>query len=98
MKKIIYIFLFINLINKMKSYSNKDIEKLISYISASKAIIIGAGAGLSTSAGFYLSGERFDKYFFDFKKKYNIHDMYSGSFILIQKKLSIGRLCLVTYI
>ncbi len=86
MKKIIYIILFINLINKMKSYSNKDIEKLISYISASKAIIIGAGAGLSTSAGFYLSGERFDKYFFDFKKKYNIHDMYSGSFYPYSKE------------
>ena len=80
MKKIIYIFLFINLINKMKSYNKNDIEKFISYISTSKAIIIGAGAGLSTSAGFLMSGERFDKYFFDFKKKYNIQDMYSGSF------------------
>ena len=54
MKNIIFIFLFLNLVNKMRSYSKNDIEKLISFISKSKAIIIGAGAGLSTSAGFYL--------------------------------------------
>jgi NAD-dependent SIR2 family protein deacetylase len=70
----------------MISYSKNDIEKFVSDISTAKAIIIGAGAGLSTSAGFYLSGERFDKYFFDFKKKYNIHDMYSGSFYPYSKK------------
>lgn len=44
------------------------------------AIIIGAGAGLSTSAGFTYSGERFEKYFFDFAKEYGINDMYSGGF------------------
>ena len=86
MKKIIYFFLLLNLIIKMEFYDDNDIKKVISYISNSKAIIIGAGAGLSTSAGFYLSGERFDKYFFDFKKKYNIQDMYSGSFYPYSKK------------
>ena len=86
MKNIIYFFLFLNLVNQMISYSKKDIEKFVSDISTAKAIILGAGAGLSTSAGFYLSGERFDKYFFDFKKKYNIHDMYSGSFYPFSKK------------
>jgi len=44
------------------------------------AIVIGAGAGLSTSAGFVYSGERFEKYFFDFAEKYGIRDMYSGGF------------------
>ncbi len=44
------------------------------------AIIIGAGAGLSTSAGFTYSGERFERYFFDFAIKYGIRDMYSGGF------------------
>ena len=44
------------------------------------AIIIGAGAGLSTSAGLSYSGERFHKYFYDFVEKYPIQDMYSGGF------------------
>ncbi len=43
-------------------------------------MVIGAGAGLSTSAGFSYSGERFEKYFADFKEKYSIQDMYSGGF------------------
>ena len=42
--------------------------------------MIGAGAGLSASAGFTISGERFDKYFFDFEEKYGIRDMYSRGF------------------
>ena len=44
------------------------------------AVLIGAGAGLSTSAGFTYSGPRFQKYFADFEKKYGFHDMYSGGF------------------
>ena len=83
--KIIY-GLFLILFKIMTSYNKNDLEKFVSYISASKAIIIGAGAGLSTSAGFYISGERFHKYFFDFEKKYNIKDMYSGSFYPYAKK------------
>lgn len=42
--------------------------------------MIGAGAGLSTSAGYEYSGERFEKYFSDFEAKYGFHDMYSGGF------------------
>ena len=42
--------------------------------------MIGAGAGLSTSAGFVYTGERFEKYFSDFAAKYGIQDMYSGGF------------------
>ena len=44
------------------------------------AVVIGAGAGLSTAAGFTYSGERFEKYFSDFGKKYGFKDMYSGGF------------------
>ena len=44
------------------------------------AVIIGAGAGLSTSAGFVYTGERFDRYFQDFSEKYHFRDMYSGGF------------------
>ena len=43
-------------------------------------IVVGAGAGLSTSAGFVYNGERFRKYFADFEEKYGFHDMYSGGF------------------
>lgn len=42
--------------------------------------MIGAGAGLSTSAGFVYEGERFQRYFSDFEKAYGFHDMYSGGF------------------
>ncbi|MBQ9154268.1 MAG: Sir2 silent information regulator family NAD-dependent deacetylase [Solobacterium sp.] len=43
-------------------------------------VIIGAGAGLSTAAGYTYSGERFERYFSDFRKKYGFTDMYSGGF------------------
>ena len=43
-------------------------------------MVIGAGAGLSTSAGFVYTGKRFEKYFSDFAAKYGIRDMYSGGF------------------
>jgi NAD-dependent SIR2 family protein deacetylase len=49
-------------------------------LESADAVIIGAGAGLSTSAGLTYSGERFEKHFSDFKEKYGIKDMYSGGF------------------
>lgn len=49
-------------------------------IETADAIIIGAGAGLSTSAGFTYTGSRFRQYFSDFEDKYGFHDMYSGGF------------------
>ncbi|MDE6639381.1 MAG: Sir2 silent information regulator family NAD-dependent deacetylase, partial [Acetatifactor sp.] len=42
--------------------------------------MVGAGAGLSTAAGFTYSGERFQTYFGDFASKYHFKDMYSGGF------------------
>lgn len=44
------------------------------------AIVIGAGAGMSVSAGFTYSGERFERYFSDFIRKYHFKDMYSAGF------------------
>lgn len=44
------------------------------------AVVVGAGSGLSTSAGFIYTGERFQKYFKDFIGKYGFPDMYSGGF------------------
>ena len=57
-----------------------NIEKLKEKIRTADAVVIGAGAGLSTAAGFAYSGERFEKYFSDFRKKYGFEDMYSGGF------------------
>lgn len=56
------------------------IARLKQEIEMSDAIVIGAGAGLSTSAGLTYSGERFERYFFDFAKKYGIRDIYTGGF------------------
>ena len=63
-----------------KGSREKQIELLKNEIQKADAVVIGAGAGLSTSAGFTYSGERFEKYFFDFIKEYEIRDMYSGGF------------------
>ena len=58
----------------------KDAATIQKWFSEAEAIVIGAGAGLSTSAGFTYAGERFEKYFSDFAKKYGFRDMYSGGF------------------
>ena len=63
----------------MKNYSEK-IEKIKALIDDADAVIIGAGAGLSTAAGYTYSGERFKKYFYDFYKKYGFDNMYYGGF------------------
>ena len=55
-------------------------ENIKSLLQNADSVLIGAGAGLSTSAGFTYSGPRFKKYFADFEKKYGFHDMYSGGF------------------
>ncbi|MGN0448100.1 MAG: SIR2 family NAD-dependent protein deacylase [Acutalibacteraceae bacterium] len=57
-----------------------NIKRLKNEINTADAIVIGAGAGLSASAGFDYAGERFERYFSDFHKKYGITDMYSGGF------------------
>ncbi len=58
----------------------ENIARLKNELETADAIVIGAGAGLSTAAGLTYSGERFDRYFFDFKKRLGITDMYSGGF------------------
>ena len=58
----------------------EKLDRLRREIETAEAIVIGAGAGLSTAAGLTYSGERFDRYFFDFKRKFGIQDMYSGGF------------------
>lgn len=66
------------------SGSKRSIEEscrlLRERLEAADAVIIGAGAGLSTSAGLTYSGARFERYFADFGRRYGFRDMYSGGF------------------
>ena len=57
-----------------------QINKLKEALESADAVVVGAGAGLSTAAGFTYAGDRFQKYFSDFISKYGIRDMYSGGF------------------
>lgn len=63
----------------IESFSN-ELAQLKGELSACEAIVIGAGAGLSTSAGFTYSGERFERHFADFIEKFGFTDMYTGGF------------------
>lgn len=56
------------------------IERLAKAWREADCVLVGAGSGLSTSAGYTYSGERFDRLFSDFKERYGIADMYSGGF------------------
>ncbi|MFQ9229981.1 MAG: SIR2 family NAD-dependent protein deacylase [Collinsella sp.] len=56
------------------------IEKLRQALDDVDAVIVGAGAGMSTAAGLTYSGERFDEHFADFRDAFGITDMYSGGF------------------
>lgn len=62
-----------------EDYSTQ-INRLKSALESADAVVIGAGAGLSASAGFVYTGERFKQHFSDFEEKYGFHDMYAGAF------------------
>ncbi|NLY87857.1 MAG: Sir2 silent information regulator family NAD-dependent deacetylase [Clostridiales bacterium] len=72
------------MIRKKKPIANGNdkiqFKRLKTEIEAADAIVIGGGAGLSASAGFTYQGQRFQKHFREFEKKYGFHDMYSGGF------------------
>ena len=59
---------------------SKPIDTLRQVLNHADVVVIGAGSGLSTSAGFTYDGERFQEYFSDFAAKYGFSDMYSGGF------------------
>lgn len=65
---------------KSTSVCCDNIVRLKQELDTADAVVIGAGSGLSISAGFTYSGERFQKYFGDFIAKYGFRDMYSGGF------------------
>ena len=60
--------------------SSAQIDRLRDALDRADAVLIGAGAGLSTAAGLSYSGKRFERYFSDFARKYGIRDIYSGGF------------------
>ena len=65
------------MLNFKTNHKHAALKELICH---ADAILIGAGAGLSASAGLTYSGERFEQNFADFRQKYGISDMYSGGF------------------
>ena len=67
------------IITSTGNYLNQ-INELKTALDNADAVVIGAGSGLSTAAGYTYDGERFEKYFSDFERKYGFHDMYSGGF------------------
>ena len=71
---------FTNRTNVSTKNCSNPISRLKNELKTADAVVIGAGAGLSTSAGFVYTGERFQQYFSDFAEKYNFRDMYTGGF------------------
>lgn len=67
-----------------------NIARFRQELDAADAVVIGAGAGLSTSAGFTYTGEQFERSFSDFIQNYGFHDMYSGGFYPFDTLEEIG--------
>lgn len=58
----------------------RALKHLSRALAEADAVVIGAGAGLSTSAGYTYDGERFARHFADFERAHGFHDMYAGGF------------------
>ena len=69
-----------NRMNEFTENCSRQIDRLKQVLGTADAVLIGAGAGLSASAGLTYSGERFERHFSDFHQRYGITDMYSGGF------------------
>ena len=69
-----------NRMNEFTENCSRQIDRLKQVLGTADAVLSGAGAGLSASAGLTYSGERFERYFSDFHQRYGITDMYSGGF------------------
>ena len=69
-----------NRTNEFTENCSRQIDRLKQVLRTADAVLIGAGAGLSASAGLTYGGERFERYFGDFHQRYGITDMYSGGF------------------
>lgn len=60
--------------------SPERLHALSQALDSCDAVVVGAGAGLSASAGFDYAGKRFRESFSDFAEKYGFSDMYTGGF------------------
>jgi len=67
-------------VTKTAGTTEENTARLKQVLDEADAVVIGAGSGLSTAAGFTYAGQRFEKYFSDFAEKFGIRDMYSGGF------------------
>lgn len=67
-------------ISKSTKNCSAQIEQLGYALQNAESVVIGAGAGLSASAGYEYSGKRFHENFADFEEKHGFHDMYDGGF------------------
>ena len=59
---------------------SEELKRLARELATADAIVLGAGAGLSTAAGYTYAGARFQRYFADFAARYGFTDMYAGGF------------------
>ena len=59
---------------------SEAVDRLREALNRADAVVVGAGAGLSASAGLTYDGARFEEHFGDFIAKYHIPDMYAGGF------------------
>ncbi|MTQ95668.1 Sir2 silent information regulator family NAD-dependent deacetylase [Pseudoflavonifractor sp. BIOML-A6] len=60
--------------------TGSSLAELRAALDRAGAVVVGAGAGLSASAGHAYSGPRFETHFADFIAKYHYRDMYSAGF------------------
>ena len=79
-----------NLMNRStETYSDK-LRQLKDILNDADAVVIGAGSGLSTAAGFTYSGERFERYFHDLRKNIISGIFIPAAFILFRRLKNIG--------
>ena len=67
-------------VKRESSLYGDELVRLCKAIDEADAVLVGAGAGLSTSAGLTYTGERFQRLFGDFIDEYHFADMYSAGF------------------
>ena len=70
-----------------RDHTTNAAAELADCLKKAEAVVVGAGAGLSVSAGFTYSGERFHRYFQDFADHYGITDIYSGEMCIRDRPL-----------
>ena len=76
----------------------REIADLKKQIQMADAVIVGAGSGFSSAAGFTYGGQRFKTWFSDFEQTYGFHDMYSGVFSRLEHWRNIGGISAALFI